>query len=61
MKYYLDPESYAIFIKDIKEILISMEKMLSSNVFANIRAATGIKDVIDLDSLLLSPNRKQYI
>lgn len=60
LKYYLDVNSYSDLIYYIKDWLTNMEKSLNPNVFANIRGATGIKEINDLQFLLLNPNIKDY-
>lgn len=60
LKYYLDDNDYLDLITNIKEALNKLSVSLSSNVFNNIRASLGVKNISDLDDLLKNKAEKQY-
>ena len=54
-KYFLPLDEYNIFISNLKLLLFELKGNISNNAFENVRGKMGIKNLEDLDCLLLLP------
>lgn len=61
LKYYLEPNEYEDLVRKIKSCLTALKRQLKNeDAFNSVRACTGIKELSDLDTLLLKPNTKHF-
>lgn len=60
-KYYLSPDEYESFIREIKSMLLSLQEKLTPFAFENVRGGMGIKSLSDLDILLTDCEDNNYV
>ncbi len=60
LKYYLDSYDYERLILGFKELLVNLQASISVQAFDKVRAATGVKQIADLDDLLKNKIIKNY-
>ena len=52
LKYYYSPEEFEQLIDQIKELLYDLKGSILPDAFEKVRADMGIKDLVDLNTLV---------
>ncbi len=57
-KYYLPDKEYALFVKQLREMLLDLQSRIHPNAFENVRGSMGIKNLGDLDIISSLPKNE---